>query len=97
MHPGWVNTRLVQTMMPEFYKIYQSYLRTPKEGADTICWLCVTPTLDKNSNGEFFRDRQPEYKHLPLSRTHYTAVEVDHLWNTCKKLSGIPEDPDIRG
>jgi len=95
MHPGWVDTPQVQKEMPDFYKAYHKNLRTPKEGADTICWLCVTPNLDKTSNGQFFRDRQPEYKHMPLSRTHYTHTEVDHLWDTCVKLTGV--DEKIRG
>jgi dehydrogenase/reductase SDR family protein 12 len=94
MHPGWVDTPQVQKGFPDFHKTHQNSLRTPEQGADTICWLCVTPNLDKSSSGEFFRDRQPEYKHLPLSRTQYTNTEVDNLWKTCVKLTGVDE---IRG
>jgi len=92
MHPGWVDGPYVQTAMPEVYKTYQKNLRTPEQGADTICWLSVTHSLDKNSNGEFFRDRQPEHKHLPLSHTHYTDTEVEDLWDTCLKLTGLNEN-----
>jgi len=91
LHPGWVDTPQLQRAMPDFHKTHQKQLRTPEQGADTICWLCTTPSVDKKSNGEFFRDRQPEYKHLPLSRTRYTDTEVDHLWNSCVKLTGVDE------
>jgi dehydrogenase/reductase SDR family protein 12 len=89
MHPGWVDTPHIQVGMPEFYKIYHNVLRTPQQGADTLCWLCVAAGLDLYS-GEFFRDRELEYKHLPLSRTHYKETEVNNLWNTCVKLRTIP-------
>jgi dehydrogenase/reductase SDR family protein 12 len=79
MHPGWVDTPLLQMCMPEFYKLYYKQLRTPQQGADTICWLCVAPNLGEY-NGEFFRDREPEIKHLPLSRTRYTDTDSNNLW-----------------
>jgi len=88
MHPGWVDTPQISLAMPEFYQFYKNSLRTPQQGADTICWLCVTDKLDLSHSGEFFRDHQPEYKHLPLSMTSYSQIEIDNLWNTCCNLTG---------
>jgi dehydrogenase/reductase SDR family protein 12 len=90
MHPGWVDTPQLQKAMPDFYKVHHKSLRTPREGADTVCWLCVTPSV--LPNGEFFRDREPEMKHMPLARTHYNQTDVDQLWNTCVSLTGINEN-----
>jgi dehydrogenase/reductase SDR family protein 12 len=89
MHPGWVDTPAVENSMPDFYKSYKKSLRTPEQGADTICWLATTDSLHKKDNGEFYRDRQPEYKHLPLSGTSHPPKDVDHLWHTCESLCGL--------
>lgn len=89
MHPGWADTPGVTKSMPEFKKFYESSLRTPEEGVDTICWLAVSDTPTLKQSGEFFRDREIEIKHLPLSFTTYKDKDRDELWNLCSNLSKI--------
>jgi len=92
MHPGWVDTPQVETAMPDFYKHFKNGLRTPEQGADTICWLATTDSLHKKDNGELYRDRSIEYKHLPLSGTSHPPKDVDHLWQTCESLCDTKKD-----
>ena len=58
MHPGWADTPAVASSLPRFYKFTKPYLRTPKEGADTIIWLAAARDVEGVS-GRFWLDRQP--------------------------------------
>ncbi|XP_046678658.1 dehydrogenase/reductase SDR family member 12-like isoform X1 [Homalodisca vitripennis] len=86
MHPGWTDTKGVQTTMPEFYARMQDRLRTPRQGADTALWLAISPAPLKNTSGLFYQDRVAIPTHMPLSFTKPTLQEedsfikqVDHL------------------
>eukprot|EP01124_Arcella_intermedia_P022897 TRINITY_DN3516_c0_g1_i1.p1 TRINITY_DN3516_c0_g1~~TRINITY_DN3516_c0_g1_i1.p1 ORF type:complete len:328 (-),score=68.51 TRINITY_DN3516_c0_g1_i1:72-965(-) len=87
MHPGWADTPGLQSSMPDFWKFYKNSLRSPEEGADTIEWLAVSASVDKSMSGEFFRDREVEYKHLPLAGTSYSLNELNSFWQECCKLA----------
>ena len=41
MHPGWADTAALRAAMPAFRDALAAKLRTPREGADTVAWLCV--------------------------------------------------------
>ena len=56
------------------------------QGADTILWLSVSPTVTKFPSGSFFQDRIPVEKHLPLAWTRTTEAEDIQFM---KKLSQI--------
>ena len=43
MHPGWVDTKGVQTGMPVFRAVTRPIIRGPEAGADTIVWLGAAP------------------------------------------------------
>ncbi|MCG8312112.1 MAG: SDR family NAD(P)-dependent oxidoreductase [Pseudomonadales bacterium] len=58
MHPGWADTPAVASSLPRFYKVTKPYLRTPKEGADTIIWLAAANDV-QGISGRFWLDRQP--------------------------------------
>ena len=58
MHPGWADTPAVAESLPSFYRITKPFLRTPKEGADTIIWLAAAKEA-QDQNGLFWLDRQP--------------------------------------
>ena len=78
MHPGWAETEGVKSSMPDFYNSFQARLRTPDQAADTIVWLAAVDS-SKLTPGEFYLDRAPQSKHLPLSRTSYPESAVTTL------------------
>lgn len=78
MHPGWTETKGVKTSIPGFYNAFKDRLCTLPQGADTIVWLCLEDS-DKLTPGEFYLDRRPQGKHLPLSGTGYSQQEVAKL------------------
>lgn len=58
MHPGWAATPGVATALPDFHRKLEGRLRDARMGADTICWLGSTRSLEDH-NGLFWFDRQP--------------------------------------
>jgi dehydrogenase/reductase SDR family protein 12 len=89
MHPGWVDTPQVAQAMPKFYNLYKNSLRSLEQGVDTICWLATSDKVNKKMSGLFFRDRQEEYKHLPLVGSPYSDKKRTYLWNVCCELTGM--------
>jgi dehydrogenase/reductase SDR family member 12 len=82
MHPGWVDTPLLQTGLPAFRHSARSILRPPAEGADTIVWLAMAPQLQAVT-GLFWFDRCERAAHkLPLTRS--SAKDYDRLWSQCE-------------
>ncbi|KAF7233655.1 hypothetical protein EG68_05863 [Paragonimus skrjabini miyazakii] len=79
MHPGWVDTPAVALSMPSFYHYMRNRLRTPAQGADTVVWLALTPTIRSYPNGSFFQDRKLANTHLPLAYTHSSKEEKLHF------------------
>jgi len=61
-HPGWTGTAAVDAAYGE-NKSYLEPLRTPWEGAEAICWLCLAPA-DGLQSGEFYLDRTTQSKHM---------------------------------
>ena len=43
MHPGWAATPGVARSLPAFDRRMQPFLRTPRQGADTMVWLASHP------------------------------------------------------
>lgn len=82
MHPGWVDTPLLQTGLPAFRQSTRSILRTPEQGADTIVWLAVAPQL-QSVTGLFWFDRRARAVHkLPLTRS--SSEDYQRLWSQCE-------------
>ena len=83
MHPGWADTPGVQSSLPGFRRFTQPILRTEEQGADTIAWLAVTPTL-AGANGKFWSDREVRSIHkTPTSKRADTAQARSVLWAWC--------------
>ena len=61
MHPGWVDTPILQKGMPLFRRVLKRILRTPEEGADTLVWLTCAP-IPASSTGSFWHDRRQRRK-----------------------------------
>ncbi len=85
MHPGWVDTPVLPTAMPGFYKHYKDVLRKCPEGSDTIMWIiCTAP--QKLESGEFYFDRKAWGKHLKCcALTQHKKKEVDMFFENLKK------------
>ncbi len=84
MHPGWVDTPLLQTGLPVFRQSLRSILRTPDEGADTIVWLAVARQV-ASITGLFWFDRRERGTHkLPLTKS--SREDYGKLWAECVRL-----------
>lgn len=90
MHPGWADTPAVRTSMPDFYNKMKDKLRTVEQGADTLVWLAVSkPSVEnkKNGGGQFFQDREPVPKHLPLAWSQSSEAEDTKLMTILNELA----------
>jgi NAD(P)-dependent dehydrogenase (short-subunit alcohol dehydrogenase family) len=85
MHPGWVDTPLLQTGLPVFRQSLQSILRTPDEGADTIVWLAAAPQL-ATITGRFWFDRRERAAHK-IFLTKSSPTDYRQLWTECVRLA----------
>jgi NAD(P)-dependent dehydrogenase (short-subunit alcohol dehydrogenase family) len=90
MHPGWVDTPLLQTGLPAFRQSTRWILRTPDEGADTIVWLAATPQLAAVT-GRFWFDRRKRAAHK-LSLTKNSPADYRQLWEECIRLTQNSQD-----
>ena len=68
MHPGWADTRGVQTSLPTFRKVTRRLLRTSDEGADTVTWLVAAEPAPGPSGAFWFDRRQAPTHLLPWTR-----------------------------
>lgn len=84
---GWADTPAVRSSMPDFHRRMQGKLRTAEQGADTVCWLCISKEAIKTPSGAFFQDRQAVSKHLPLAWTKSSAADEDTLMTRLKEIS----------
>lgn len=85
MHPGWVDTPIVQAGLPTFRKVVGRLLRTPAQGADTIVWL-MSAQRAASITGEFWFDRRERPKHKSTT-THSPLEDYRCLWETCERLT----------
>jgi NAD(P)-dependent dehydrogenase (short-subunit alcohol dehydrogenase family) len=90
MHPGWVDTPLLQTGLPVFRQSLQSILRTPDEGADTIVWLAAAPQV-ATITGRFWFDRRERSAHK-IFLTKSAPADYQHLWTECVRLTQNSKD-----
>lgn len=85
MHPGWVDTPLLQTGLPVFRQSFRRILRTPDEGADTIVWLAVAPQVEVVT-GRFWFDRRERTAHK-FFLTKNSREGYRRLWRECVRLA----------
>ena len=85
MHPGWAATPGVESSIPGFYNAMKSRFRTAEQGADTICWLATTDSLNREKDGGMlFRDRAHELEHFRFGGTHYTEDDEEAMYRYLK-------------
>lgn len=96
-HPGWCDTPGVQgKSMDWFNSRMEGRLRTPAQGVDTAAWLAGASDsrLDDSvaGRGEFWFDREPVRKHMPLAWTRESASDRLSLWKRlCEMWLHEPE------
>ena len=78
MHPGWATTPGVTASIPGFEKVVGPLLRSPEDGADTICWLATAPEATETS-GRFWLDRRPRSV-VRIPGTRAATTESSRLW-----------------
>jgi len=83
MHPGWADTRAVQTSLPRFHALTRSILRPPAEGADTVLWLAASDAA-RGQSGHFWFDRAARATHF-LPGTREAGADRDALWRFCSE------------
>lgn len=84
MHPGWADTPAVESSLPTFYRITKPFLRSPKEGADTIIWLAAAQEPARKS-GKFWLDRQAHSTAI-FPGTRSTAKEQQALYSQLTQM-----------
>lgn len=73
--------------MPSFHAKLENRLRTPEQGADTLVWLCCLKDIaQKYKGGDFFQDRAPVSKHLPLAWTKSTVEEDERFMRNLERM-----------
>ena len=90
MHPGWVDTPLLQTGLPAFRQSMRRILRTPAEGADTIVWLALASQLE-SVTGRFWFDRRERATHK-IFLTKSSPADYRQLWKECVRLTQNLQD-----
>ncbi|CEM13669.1 unnamed protein product [Vitrella brassicaformis CCMP3155] len=97
MHPGWADTPGVRLSMPSFFDQHKGILRTAEQGADTIVWLAIAPSLTgpeqrSKYNGKFSLDRHVVSQHLFGAQTQPSDDDLAKLWEYVCKKANIPPD-----
>lgn len=85
-HPGWADTPGVASSLPRFHSIIGPLLRTPEQGADTVCWLATAPAADQ-VNGKLWLDRGiRQTSKVPWTITG--QAQADALWDRVSRETG---------
>uniref|UniRef100_A0AAQ4RRL8 Retinol dehydrogenase 12 n=1 Tax=Gasterosteus aculeatus aculeatus TaxID=481459 RepID=A0AAQ4RRL8_GASAC len=89
VHPGTVNSDLTRhsTLMTIFFTVFSTFLKTPREGAQTSIYCAVADELHSIS-GKHFSDCAPAFV-APQGRSEDTARR---LWAASCELLGIEWD-----
>lgn len=85
VHPGWADTPGLADALPGFYKVLRGSLRTPRQGVDTLLWLCGATAAEEH-NGALWFDRAPRSMYyVPGTRPReIEAIEQGRaIWQWC--------------
>ena len=84
---GWADTPAVRVSLPQFHRRMGNRLRTPRQGADTLIWLCISPNARKYPDGGFYQDRTAVNKHLPLAWTKSSKQEEEKFMTILEEIA----------
>jgi NAD(P)-dependent dehydrogenase (short-subunit alcohol dehydrogenase family)/carbon monoxide dehydrogenase subunit G len=91
MHPGWADTPGVSRSLPGFFRLTKPFLRSAREGADTIVWLAAAPEAALASGGLWLdRERHPA---AVLPGTAGSPEERRRLVEELERTTGEPSGP----
>lgn len=76
-HPGWALTPGIEASLPRFRSLVGPILRDPDEGADTIVFLALVPSLP--TDGQLWHDRRRRWEHK-VPWTMASRGEGARLW-----------------
>ena len=85
MHPGWAATPGVQQSLPKFQKMMEGRLRSSLQGADTIIWLAICPSISKEQSGTLWFDRRVVAENF-LPWTASSTMQEKELWDTLEDI-----------
>ena len=85
MHPGWADTPGLEAALPGFSRLVGPWLRTPREGADTILWLATSPEAEGRTGRLFLDRRERPFDRLPSTRLD--AADRRRLWDEVLALT----------
>lgn len=89
MHPGWVDTPGVVDSLPGFHRVVGPFLRSPKQGADTMVWLASDDGAPAAETGKFWLDRRMRDIHkLDRTRRSDTPERRARLWDWVAERAG---------
>jgi dehydrogenase/reductase SDR family protein 12 len=89
LHPGWVDTPGLAHSLPGFYRLMRPLLRSPDQGADTLCWL-ATADPELLDSGQFWHDRRPRPEYpLPWTAPAQPGAGA-RLWDLVAERAGQP-------
>ncbi|MEX0757875.1 MAG: SDR family NAD(P)-dependent oxidoreductase, partial [Acidimicrobiia bacterium] len=89
MHPGWVDTPGVVDSLPGFHRVVGPFLRSPKQGADTMVWLASDDGAPAAETGKFWLDRRVRDIHkLDRTRRSDTPERRARLWDWVAERAG---------
>jgi hypothetical protein len=86
MHPGWVDTKGVQSFMPVFRTLTRPILRDLDAAEDTVVWLGAAPE-PLQTTGELWMDRRRRPTHYRFGASPDSAEDRAELWALCERLT----------
>ena len=92
MHPGFVATNLFDRIAPFLRPVFGLFMKTPRQGAETIVFLASSPGVD-GSTGGYYVNRK---KKNP-SRAALDDEAAKKLWILSNQYTGIEEtNPPVK-
>jgi dehydrogenase/reductase SDR family member 12 len=89
MHPGWADTPGVADSLPGFRRLVGPFLRSPRQGADTMVWLAADDSAPLETTGKFWLDRRVRDIHkLASTRKSDTPERRQRLWEAVSERAG---------
>jgi NAD(P)-dependent dehydrogenase (short-subunit alcohol dehydrogenase family) len=87
VQPGIVRTNFGSTASSGFrlfVRLLTPFMKTPKQGAETLLYLASSPEVEGIS-GQYFIDRKPRQS----SRQSYNEAAARRLWEVSYQLTGL--------
>ncbi len=84
MHPGFVATHLFDKIAPFLVTVLGLFMKTPRQGAETIVYLALSPEIDGNTGGYYVNKKIKK-----PSRTALDNKAARKLWELSCDYTGV--------